>query len=103
MGTPNGNMLKNDKEIENFLKEHPEVGYDVKFTNTSLPPSLFFKDDYDFICDFCGKGFFRSLDNKEFKTHMCNYCPYCPEIFIQMEDRNDHIQKNHLIFMNEVY
>ena len=95
-------MLKYNKQFDKFLKENPEIEYDVKLTNISLP-NIASDDDYDFICGFCGKGFFQSLDNKEFKTHMCNYCPYCPEIFIQIEDRNDHIQKNHLIFMNEVY
>ena len=92
--TPNGKMLKNNKEIEKFLKENPKIEYDDKFTNTSLP-YIFNPDDYDFICQFCGKGFFRSLDNMEFKAHICNYCPYCPEIFIEIDDLNDHIKKTH--------
>ena len=74
-------MLKYNKQFDKFLKENPEIEYDVKLTNISLP-NIASDDDYDFICVFCGKGFFQSLDNKEFKTHKCNACPYCPEIFI---------------------
>ena len=146
---PNGKRLYSSKEIENFVKQYPEIEYDAKLTNTFRPPELrktmpsmtkveekkaeekddlpnpgqdppkkpmeqetivvfppqkmedtslpyiFNQDDYDFICQFCGKGFFRSLDNLEFKTHICNYCPYCPEIFIEIDDLNDHIKKTH--------
>ena len=26
---------------------------------------------------------------------MCNYCPYCPEIFIEIDDLNNHIKNAH--------
>ena len=87
-------MLKYNKQFDKFLKENPEIEYDVKLTNISLP-NIASDDDYDFICGFCGKGFFQSLDNKEFKTHKCNACPYCPEIFIEIDDLNNHIKNFH--------
>ena len=37
---PNGKRFYSSKEVENFVKNHPEIEYDAKLTNTFRPPDL---------------------------------------------------------------